>query len=120
MMCTRLTLIASAVSLLLGLAVGHWTSPAPSAGMPTRLNDFCTTVHVALDMDADDFASGSEKRRLAAVARFGELFTYHSEQEIQLCANKPIDLQARGACALNHDYACLAKLARAASESVKP
>jgi len=98
--------------------IGRTTSPTPST--PIKLRDYCAAVHVALGMDADDFASGNDQRRAAAILRFGDLFTYHSDQEIQLCAKVPPDLTARGACALSLDYACLAKLARIASESVKP
>lgn len=114
--------VVVSVAVLIGLVVGRLAAPSLASPSPSspKLREYCTTVHVALGMDADDLDSGSEKRRIAAVLRFGELVTYHSEQEIALCAKAPVDLRTRGTCALNRDYACLAKLARVASEGVKP
>lgn len=94
----------------------------PAANKPdTRLREYCTTVSVALDMDADALASEDPQRRLEAAERFGNLVTYHSVQEIQLCTQgPPIDLRARDLCWISRDYACLAKLARGAAIGTRP
>jgi hypothetical protein len=70
-------------------------------------------------MDARELASADEKHRQQAADRFGSQETYHSEQELFLCADRPPDVRARDGCWLNKDYACLAKLALAASEATR-
>ena len=85
-----------------------------------RVHDYCSAVSAALATDARDFESGDTKRIGAALVRFGEPITYHSEAEILLCAESPPDLRMRDRCALKLEYTCLAKLARGASEATKP
>jgi hypothetical protein len=85
-----------------------------------RLRTYCTTVYVALDMDARDLESGDPKRQQEAADRFGGQTTYHSEQEIGLCASSLPDLRTRDVCWLAKDYSCLAKLARSTASSTRP
>lgn len=86
-----------------------------------RLSEYCAAVHAALVIDALDLSSISNpQRREAAADRFLSSTTYHSEQEIALCARTPPDLRRRDACWLNRDTACLAELALAAADSTEP
>ena len=84
-----------------------------------RLRSYCTTVHVGFDMDARDLAGSDEVRRREAADRFGSQTIYHSEQELQLCADRVPDLSTRDACWLARDYVCLAKLARGAADAIQ-
>lgn len=108
------------VSLALGFGIPEQRCFDKLTASNAKLKRYCTTVYAALDMDADELTSSTPKRQDAAALRFGEQVTYHSEQEIALCAKRPVDLSTRGTCMLTHDYTCLAALAHAAAESVKP
>lgn len=115
---TIMGVCALAVAVLLGGIEQHRYDRLAASN--AKLKTYCTTVSVALDMDADELTNSTPKRQEAAAMRFGEQITYHSEQEIALCAKTHVDLGTRGECQLTHDYACLAKLARDAAAQVRP
>jgi hypothetical protein len=83
-----------------------------------KLREYCGSVRGAMWTDVHDFESDDPKLRLEAADRFYNFVTHHSVVEIDLCAPIPPDLHERDTCWLNNDYACLARLARLAMDSI--
>lgn len=86
-----------------------------------RLRDYCMTVSVAFDRGAKELASGDPVVQAKAADRlFTNFATYHSEQEVLLCADIVPDLRDRDRCWLARDYPCLEAMARATAQATRP
>jgi hypothetical protein len=104
------------VAIVGAIGLGYILSSRKTMAPNQKLHDYCSAVHIALAMDAKDL----EARKTEAAARFGEQVTFHSEYEIALCAKTPVSLEKRPMCAIEPNYECLAKLARAAADATTP
>lgn len=85
-----------------------------------KLTDHCHAVSVALEQDARELAGDDPGQQAVAADRFGGAVTYHSEQEMLLCARGPLHIELRDACWLRRDYQCLRDLATQAAAVTKP
>lgn len=120
MRAKSLALVALAIAAVLAVAlVATYRTSNPNSEQLSKLHEYCTAVHVAFDEDARDFVSGSATRQERAVARFLGQVTYHSEQELVLCADQAPDMSRWTQCWQTRNYECLASLAQRASESVR-
>ena len=125
-MSARLKWSIAALSLVVAISawLAVWLTRSPridAAGEArlSRMRTYCDAVSAGFDLDSRDLGGENEKHRVEASDRFGGQVTYHSEQELQLCADHPPDLTGRDGCWLRKDYACLARLARAASDAAR-
>ena len=103
------------VALCIGAGVGATLQRTLRPAVDnTKLRDYCTSVHAGLLIDAVDLESGDPKRQEAASDRFLQPRTFHSWDEVQLCRKGPVDLRTHDDCYVGQNFACLARLARAA------
>jgi hypothetical protein len=105
-------------ALALGASIGRLSAKdCPLDPRRQKLDNYCAQVNAAMYLDVREL--GMPKYQQEAAFRFGELTTFHSEQEIELCSEHLPKLDTRDACMLRKDYKCLEELARAAHESTK-
>lgn len=81
-----------------------------------KFDDYCRMVKAAVDLDTVELTEPQFQQK--ASDRFGESVTGHSYQEITMCATRAVDFSKRDECWLNHDYQCLANIAKAAEDAL--
>lgn len=103
--------------LLVGLGMSEKHDKHSSVAAE-RLHKYCGLVRTAMDVDITLLQSNDQKEQELAASQFANLAAHQSVDEINLCSSIPPKLDERDTCYLNHDYACLARLARLAYNSI--
>jgi hypothetical protein len=111
-MLTALLIVATTV------AIDEHSKAKQFAAKAERFDRFCQQVRTGVDMDVRDFKSADRTLQQDAIFRFGEPVSFHSYQEIALCAGREPHWPGRSTCQILGDIRCLRRFAEDALASL--
>lgn len=91
--------------------------PESTAWELPLIHERCSAVRMVMQEHARELKAGKPDR-LRGQLTFGSMSSLHSPVEIQLCSPTPPSLNELEGCRRANDYACLARIARAAEKSI--